>query len=335
MIHHLSHSTIQDFLACPRRFEWRRLRRLRKTSKTQALRLGARFHEGLDALKTGTPVETVIAEIWRAYDDIPSAIRDVDAWWLEREICARLIAGWATFSDPFDVVASEHDFEVPIRNPATGYPSRRFKLRGIFDGLIRLADGRIAILEHKTTSQSLDPSGDYIRRLRVDSQISRYFLAARELGIDVQTVVYDITRKPSIRPKRPTKKDVATLRETRIYHEQEISHVPEEIDRETPEMYGARLTADIVADPSRYFLRLEIPRLERDLDEAALELWAEQRTIARTLRSGRFVRNTAACLSPYRCEFADLCLTGTSPDHLAPGEVPDGYQFQPPKEKTS
>ena len=335
MIKHLSHSTIQDFLTCPRRFEWRRLRRLRKASKATALRFGSRFHKGLDALKTGTPIETVIAEIWRAYDEIPSHIRDVDAWFLEREICVRLLAAWATFSEPFDVVVSEQDFEVPIRNPETRYPSRRFKLRGIFDGLVRLADGRLAILEHKTTSQSLDPSGDYVRRLRVDAQISRYFLAARELGLEVETVIYDLTRKPSIKPKRPLKKEVAELRETGVYHGQRIQHIPEEIDRETHEMYGARLTADIVADPSRYFLRLEIPRLEDDLDEAAAELWGSQRTIARALLSGRFLRNTGACLAPFKCEFADLCLNGTTPASLADGEVPDGYQFQPPQEKTS
>ena len=335
MIRHLSHSSIQEFLACPRRFEWRRVRGLRKARKAEALRFGDHYHHGLDRLKKGHDVETVVAEIWGSYRDVPAWVHDLDPWLLEREICVRLLIAWNVFTEPLDVVASEMPFEARIRNPATGRTTRRFRLRGIVDGWIRLGDGRLALLEHKTTSQEIEAHSDFLRRLRVDSQISRYLLAARELGLETGTMVYDLTRKPTIRPRRLKKKEIAELRADGVYCGQPILEIPASLERETPEMFGARLTADLVERPERYFRRLEVARLDRDLEEEARELWLQQQAVARALRSGSFFRNTSACLSPYRCEFADLCLSGVRPAGLEPGEVPEGFETSLPKERTT
>lgn len=332
---YLSHTSIQDFLACPRRFEWRYVRRLRKRRRSQALRLGDRYHQGLDLLKTGHPIETVILHVWESYRDIPPRITDEEAWFVERETCIRLLCAWAYFTEPLDVVASEVRFEARIRNPATGRATGRFRHRGILDGIVRLGDGRLGVLEQKTTSQSIEPHSDYIRRLRVDSQISRYLLAAQEDGIPVSAVIYDITRKPSIRPRRVTKKEIKILKEDGTYFDQPIKFIPRELRRETPEMFGARLNDDICRRPEHYFLRIEVPRLRQDLDEEARELWLQQRAIARALRTGHFFRNTNACLSPYRCEYADLCLSGINPATLDADEVPDGYQLSTRKENKS
>ena len=323
----LSHSSIQDFLACPRRFEWKKVRRLRKVSKGAALHLGDRFHHGLDLLKNGATIEEAVEQVWDIYQNVPPWVRDIEAWEIEREKCVRLLIGWHALTEPLDVVQSEVPFEAKIRNPETGHATGRFRLTGIVDGIARLADGRLAVLEHKTTSKSLDLHGDYVRRLRVDAQISRYLLAVRDdLNIDVRTVLYDIVRKPTIKPRMITQKAARILKEEGTYFGELITDFPRNPRRESPEMYGARLSAELVAYPERYFLRLEVPRLEQDLEDAAGELWEQQRSIARALRSGRFYRNDNACLSPYRCEFASLCLSGMTPDRLDNGEIPDGYQ---------
>lgn len=330
----LSHSSIQDFLTCPRKFEWRRVRRLRKKAKARALRLGDCYHYGLDLLKKGEGLESVLERIWAGYQDVPSWVRNVDAWFLDCEICVRLLCAWSHFTEPLDVVVSEVPFEAKIRNPETGWSTGRFRLRGVIDGIVRVRDGRLGVLEHKTTSQSIEAHSDFLRRLRVDSQISRYLNTARELGVEASTVIYDITRKPSIRPRRVTKKEKKALRSDGRYFDQPIEKVPDKLDRETPEMFGARLTDDICRDPARYFRRLEVPRLPQDLYEEGRELWQQQQTIARALKTGAFFRNTFACLSPYRCEFADLCLAGINPSSLAAGEVPDGYESTHRKEES-
>jgi hypothetical protein len=65
---------------------------------------------------------------------------------------------------------------------------------------IVLVNGRLKVREHKTTSDSIDPTSDYWSRLRLDNQISFYVLAARMAGYDVDGVDYDVLHKPQIKP---------------------------------------------------------------------------------------------------------------------------------------
>jgi hypothetical protein len=68
-------------------------------------------------------------------------------------------------------------------NPATGRASQTRQLGGKLDVLVRDQDSRALIIEHKTSSEDLGPGSDYWRRLRMDPQISTYFVGARALGI--------------------------------------------------------------------------------------------------------------------------------------------------------
>ena len=52
------------------------------------------------------------------------------------------------------------------------------------DRIVRLADGRLALQEYKTTTKDTAPGGAYWARLRLDQQVSRYMLAARAEGLD-------------------------------------------------------------------------------------------------------------------------------------------------------
>ena len=335
-VRHLSHTAIQAYLACPRRFEWRYVRRLKKARKAGALRMGSLYHHGLDLLKSGSTPEDAVATVWRLYDDVPGWIRypeDFEKWHIERETTARLLTAYAYFTEPLDVVATEHELEVPIRNPATSHATPRFRFRGTIDAVIRLG-GRLALLEHKTTSRDVSPGSDYLRRLRLDSQVSRYLIAAQLAGINATRMIYDITVKPTIRPKRLTKKAKAELEAEGTYHGQAIDEIPESLDRETPEMFGARLTLDICRRPEHCFRRFEVARLVEDLVDEQKDLWFQQQDIARAIRTGRFHRNTDVCLRPYRCAFADLCLNGETPESLAPGRIPDGYRATNQPEET-
>lgn len=48
--------------------------------------------------------------------------------------------------------------------------------------------------------EDIQPDSDLWRRLQIDSQISMYVLAARRLGYPVECVLYNVTRKPTIKP---------------------------------------------------------------------------------------------------------------------------------------
>src|SRR3989304_6889133 len=127
---------------------------------------------------------------------------DVLDWKYECETVAALLVGyeWRWQNAPLEVVASESRFELPLINPQSNKPSSIFNLAGRQDGIVQLEDGRFALLESKLVSESLESNSDYWTRLQLDQQISIYIHAARRQGHALDTVLYDVTRKPTIKP---------------------------------------------------------------------------------------------------------------------------------------
>ena len=76
---------------------------------------------------------------------------------------------------------------------------------------------------------------------------------------------------------------------------------------ETPEEYTVRLTDLMREDSEKYLRRIEIPRLQSELDATLDDQWTLQKTIRRAQLSGEWPRNPDACVTPYRCPFVDIC----------------------------
>jgi len=295
----LTHSRMASYKTCPRKHHFEYVAAIRRDIDGAPLRMGSALHEGLDALKGGLSLDEACQQVYLNYATLPAwANTDeaVEEWAVECEIVVRLLTAWQwRWADSrIQIVATEQAFDLPLVNPATGAASRTWRIAGKIDAIVRLADGRLAVMEHKTTSDDLAPDSDYWRRLRVDQQISHYFLAARALGYDVQTVLYDCLKKPGIRPKLIGK--------------------GEDKRRETAREYGDRLTLDIAERPDHYLARQEIPRLESDLDEFRSELW----DIGKAIAEGRAYRNTNACVSPYRCAYLDICSSNIDVTNTVP-----------------
>ena len=202
----LTHSRMASAKTCLRKHYFEYELGVRRDRSSQPLRMGAAFHVGLDALGRGDTVEESAETAIESYAVTPDwciTKEEIDDWLVEAETVRQLIHGyaWRWADDAIQCIATEQCFELPLVNPETGAASRTFVLAGKIDKIIRLPDDRLAILEHKTCGKDLSPESDYWKRLRLDQQISLYMLAARELGYDVATVLYDVVRKPSISPK--------------------------------------------------------------------------------------------------------------------------------------
>lgn len=313
---------------------------IRRDRDSQPLRMGSVFHEGLDALAQGRSLDDAAAIVYYHYATEPTWIQsDEDRfdWQVECETVVRLVCGyaWRWSNDGLDVVATEQAFDLPLINPDTGRPSTHWRIGGKIDKIIRLADGRLAVMEHKTTSDDLGPDSDYWRRLRLDQQISLYMLAARQLGYDVQTVVYDVCRKPQIGPLSVPLLDehgakiVLDANGQRVYKKDGSPRQSGDAAngfvlqsrRQTAAEFGERLNGDIASRPDWYFARMEIPRLDADIEEFRVELWQIQTQLRESQRRGCWFRNTGACISPYRCEYLDVCSQSIDPA----SEVPQGF----------
>jgi hypothetical protein len=310
----LTHSSESCFKTCPRKFELQYRIGLRPAHDSNALRIGNAFHEGLEVLKKGGDVTTAVGKVRDLYanESVPPW-QTAEEFYTEEETAVTLVRAWAerwAGDHVLTYVAVELEFDLPLINPVTGRSSRTFVNRGKIDGIAKGPDGRLLLVEHKTCGIAIDIGADYWRKLAMDAQVSRYVLAARELGYDVHGIAYDVTRKPSIKPKDVTKKDAKEATATGHYFGYPLNGA-ECPAHETPKMYAARLLADMRSRPDFYFNRVEIPRTERDLDRFRHEQWMVAQQVHMADRQGHYYRNTNSCMSPYRCTYFDVCASGT------------------------
>lgn len=93
--------------------------------------------------------------------------------------------------------------------------------------------------------------------------------------------------------------------------------------RETPEMFGARLLADIREQPEKYFARREIARTDPELERADEEYSNIARLTHFTDKRNLWFRNEHKCNATYRCAFTPICFYDID---VSDGQVPDGFR---------
>jgi len=132
--------------------------------------------------------------------------------------------------DPMEVVAREMPFRIPLLNPDTHKPVPGVFIDGKLDKLIRIG-GAIGVMEHKSTSDAVDPESDYWSHLKLDTQTFIYVYAAQRMQADgllepwkirpsdppISDILYDVWHKPSIRPKKLSAADTESLISTGQY----------------------------------------------------------------------------------------------------------------------
>ena len=324
----LTHSRLQSFKRCRRRHWYEYELGWRKDTDAKALRMGTAFHEGIEALALNIDdLAHACNTVRKCYEFVPLNF-DVSEWDIERETVLRLVCGyqWRWQDAKLKHVAVERSFETELRNPKTFAPAKVWRLAGKIDGIVELEDGRLAVLESKTTSDELNSDSDLWRRLRMDQQISLYVLAARWLGFTVDCVLYDVTRKPSIKPTMVPILDnlgtkiVLDSRGDRVktkngWRQTGDTHLNYMLQQRpmTPDEWGEKLSNDIAERPDFYFARVEIPRLDKDLEAFQSELWESQQAIRDAQRKGAWYRTVSADTCPY-CPFFAHCSEGGSVD---------------------
>jgi len=178
----------------------------------------------------------------------------------------------------YEPVVVEHEFSIPIVNPLTGRASRTFRLAGKIDAIVRTPDGRLWLLEYKTSGQSLD---QFRMRYGLDNQISYYVLAARmALGLPIEGALVRVIIKPRTEPRRG----------------------------ETLDEYRERLKALYEEESDRLLSEDLVVRDEAQLELTRRELWAEVQTRLFEKRLGVIRRNPQACSDFGGCPFRAACL---------------------------
>ena len=230
----LTNSEIQAMQDCARKAQLAYQLGIRPKAVSRPLRVGSAFHLGLDLFAQSMSgaidmsLEACEAHVISKYDEHepggdPNS-REHYEWEIEREILARMLAAyrwrWREADSSIRYLATEEAFDIPLVNPETGRSSRTFTLAGKIDKIISF-EGNTEIMEHKSTTREIDPSTDlgqkYWQRLRIDGQISTYFIAAMAQGYKPKDVLYDVVRIPTIEPCLLSQRDTKVLKKTGEY----------------------------------------------------------------------------------------------------------------------
>ena len=348
-IHLLTSSRLRLYQSCPRAHHYRYEVGLTPTvPETGARALGTAVHAGLEAW-------------WLAWCEgaekyaLPSAVRAAeDAFPFDEPFTLAMIralvvgydAAWSEWAETVEVIGVEVPFSTELTHPVTGVASSTWRIAGKIDALVRLSDGRVAIIEHKTRSGDAAAGSDYRRRLTLDPQVSTYFEGVRALGYTADLCVYDVLCKPAIKPLLATPEEdrVYTAEKSRSCREcrrAEKNRTPaphfedgiacadgrivtdaggklraSQRDRdETATEYEARLLSTIAADRDRYLVHAEIVRSDAEREAHLWALWHAVRSIEETRRAARAERDVravpqspASCFGTgHRCDFLDVC----------------------------
>jgi hypothetical protein len=231
--------------------------------------------------------------------------------------------------------------------PISGNKMRKTKFVGKVDRLVRDRNtGLVYVWERKSTSHSIT-SQDYWTGLTQGDQISGYLYGGRFAQVNGQLRPYgikpedppiagafcDVWHKPDIAPKRVSKADLKTLAETGEYCGTKLVNAltvpgsPPEVLVETPEMFGARLLADIVERPDHYFAQREVSRTDKELETFQARLYRIGKQIRTVEKNDLWVENQRSCEQPFYCEFRELCRSGVAVDAKV---VPVGYKKRHP-----
>jgi hypothetical protein len=347
----LTNSSEQTFMCCPRKFFWSYEKGWRPGRDKTPLRMGSAGHAGVDALTQpigashATAVELAMDTIEAVYDQhilTAASWQDADQAQLDLAMeCVtvqELVRGYATAwaNSPLTIMESEAVFNLPIVNPDTSAPSRTFRQAGRRDRVARLPDGRIVLMETKFIGEDIGNDSDYWRIQGLDQQLSKYILAARAQGIEVQSAIKDVIRKPTIKPCDVPEQDehgFAVVRDAagqRVKLKNGNWRLTADADKGftlakypmTPDEWRKKLSADIASRPEYYYARKEIPRLDSDLDEYQHELWWIADSIRQCRNSGRWFRNSGSCKKfNSLCPYYPLCAREID----SSGDVPTGF----------
>ena len=343
----LTNSRAESFTKC-RKLHWYQFEvGLRPTVDAKALRMGTAFHAGLDTWRKTGDGDQAVESARAAYGQCPKQFEATE-WEIEVATVSGLVSAycWRWNGDRPKVIASELSFRLPLVNPATGAKSTVWELAGKLDAITEMPDGRLMIEENKTVSEEVGIEGNYWRRLAIAPQTFIYLYAARQLGYDCASVIYDLTRKPTIKPTNVAVCDdlgakivldtagqrVKTARGEWRQTGSEKDGYTLQTRPMTPDEWCKKLAEDIGERPSYYFARNEVARIDADIDETLAWLWDMQLTIREAHRSGRHFKT----VGPWTCDFCSyfqLCCSRWNPEYgpetnaFPYQNIPEGFQI--------
>lgn len=305
-----TNSSMACYRRCPREYYYCYVMLRRPVAKAHSLRFGSLFHLGLNAWH------------WTNGDSFDRMVNATNAM---------RVASMGSGIDPFDLVKAEEmmlgytaqwgqvdwvtiGVEMQFKFSSWTNEENDYIMTGSSDVVIRDRTAK-RIVEHKTSSQDIQPGSPYWSRvIALDPQVSTYLHGIRSMGHDVQDCVYDVVHKVLLEPHKATPEDQRTYTKA-TKKEPSRLYASQRSEDESLEDFRQRVRADIVSRPQFYFVRQTVVRLDHDHAEHSRDLNATAIMIAFAMEKDIFPRSPNACERFGRlCSYHPVCSGNESID---------------------
>jgi hypothetical protein len=305
---YVSISEIREFRSCQKRWQYLYRDRQRPVSSGAARQVGKFVHRALEEFWKGKSIaETrMMLKPAQEHSFFKTPKGQIQLARSHATITA-YFSYWESERDKWEIIEQDAGVERWVRGKLD-HLGLNAKILGRVDVLARYKEtGVLHFIDSKTTSDDISTTGaDFWQRLAMDIQATAYQeLLQVEFQEPVKILfdaIHKIQNSPKLKTGAPKKKKSETDEEF-----QERKRVHEEEQRETPVEFSNRMAQEILANPTKWFQRRIIPRLQDDID-----IYREERdtTICDMLDPERtvFPRNDSACKSRFGpCHFLGVC----------------------------
>lgn len=327
----LSPSRMNCLLECPRKHYYKYELGIEKLEKSQALSIGSAWADFKQRWREGVPADEAIEKTVADQKDTTN---------LNIPMFVAMAAAYNECYGDRDLYSHIYP-EVEFKRELDELPGN-FIAIGRLDAICVAKSGEHVINEDKTTSQDITPGASYWDRTFFNVQILDYIYEVRLKGWDVRRVVYEVARKPKTERKIVPELDENGLKiviedatgqraltKTGAPRQAAGEGFTVKGRMETDEEYAARMKADILADPVRWFAQQDV----FVTDDMLLEFAGHRLCCARTIMANRaaskdlakpamaWPRNVDSMRCKY-CDYCGFCLHGWSADEEL---LPEGY----------
>jgi len=342
---HLSASALKCFKACPMRYYGTYDQGIRRIEDTEAQRIGTNWHSILELANDMDAVMSHLNERYENVPDYMDKEKlEVERIKL---LYTLIGYNWHYQNSDEEVLATEIPFEISVVNPETGRALPNVIIKGKIDKLIRINGQIFVKEHKSTSSSvdpdsrlwkalGLDTQTNLyvyaVRKLQTEGKLQQYDIDGYDAPI--AGVYYDCWHKPGISPKKLSQADSKKFVETGEYCGQkfEVQHEfsnptgtayfrvngvqagaePGKKEgtfaiQETPEMYGARLLADIVERPEFYFGCKELTKTDQQIERFEWEIYNIYKTIREMKKTGHWYSDESQCEATFTCDFIESC----------------------------
>ena len=327
----LTHSEMQCFRDCQRRWAYRYLMKRAARRVAHALWFGTAVHGCLEhyweARKVSKAQTGDESHLNAGLAAIPKDSNEYDAVRIRV-----MLSAYAAMWNPHKatVLHTELPFNLPLLHPETREPHPVFRRAGKIDLVLGFRDGSI-LVEHKTSSQDVGEGSTYRQRLLIDEQLSHYTAALDFMRLPVRKIVYDVLLKPDVKPllatpeeklhwvqpkapKKPRKKAAEPVEAAPDPTAEQPTQGPrlkkgQRLEDESMESFGARLLAKWMEAPEKYIFQIPVERLHAERREWSYEVWDQAELMRFAAQNGHFPKNSRACQSHYgsHCDYLPVC----------------------------